>query len=437
MKLTDREIKLIKGNGKNQFKLDGNGLYLRVYPSGKKEWRYRYLFNGKQKWFFLGIYPAMTLAEARLKAHQEKANRRNHQDPYDVRAKKLEVSANEQKAKEDEKARLNARTTTNELYKRWFSLNIYKRKDGGLEVKRSFEKDVLPVIGLIPAEEVSKSDIAKIIDACLERGSDRMAKVIFSLLRQLFRFAESKDIVKINPTASLSKGDIGKKSRERERYLEDSEIIELKKKLPDAGLPKASELAIWIQMATGCRIGELVKAKWSDIDLNEKTWTIVPENSKNGKAMKVYLSDFTLSSIKKLKQIQPKSVWVYPNRSNTCHLNTKTITKQIADRQRENVAKLEGRTKNTNALALKNGRWNTHDLRRTAATLMVSLKVMPDIADRCLNHTEENKMRRIYIKHTFESEKKEAWNILGARLALLTNPKTTNLLALEDLSEEY
>ena len=421
MRLTDREIKLIKGIHKDQFLNDGNGLYLRVHPSGNKEWRYRYKTTyGKQTWLPLGIYPSLTLAQARLKAHEEKSKRINGDDPFYLKTKALEDKA---KALAKQKARL----TVVELFNRWVTLDISKRKDNGAEVIRCFEKDIIPVIGSLPAEDVTKAHIASITDTCLTRGSDRMAKVVLSLIRQMFRFAQDRDIVQIDPTATIRKNKVGKPEIERDRVLNESEIEELAKKLNATRLNESAKLAVWVALGTGCRIGELLKAQWQDVDLNAKTWVIVPENSKNGKPITVYLSDFSLAYLTKLKQIQPQSIWLYPNRENTDHLNTKTITKQIYDRQIGDENKLKNRSKDTQALVLKGGKWTPHDLRRTSATLMTALGVLPDIADRCLNHIEQNKLRRTYMQHSYTQEKKDAWDLIGKRLEILTNLNTKNL----------
>ena len=421
MRLTDREIKLIKGIHKDQFLNDGNGLYLRVHPSGNKEWRYRYKTTyGKQTWLPLGIYPSLTLAQARLKAHEEKSKRINGDDPFYLKTKALEDKA---KALAKQKARL----TVVELFNRWVTLDISKRKDNGAEVIRCFEKDIIPVIGSLPAEDVTKAHIASITDTCLTRGSDRMAKVVLSLIRQMFRFAQDRDIVQIDPTATIRKNKVGKPEIERDRVLNESEIEELAKKLNATRLNESAKLAVWVALGTGCRIGELLKAQWQDVDLNAKTWVIVPENSKNGKPITVHLSDFSLANLTKLKKIQPQSIWLYPNRENTDHLNTKTITKQIYDRQIGDENKLKNRSKDTQALVLKGGKWTPHDLRRTSATLMTALGVLPDIADRCLNHIEQNKLRRTYMQHSYTQEKKDAWDLIGKRLEILTNLNTKNL----------
>lgn len=74
-----------------------------------------------------------------------------------------------------------------------------------------------------------------------------------------------------------------------------------------------------------------------------------------------------------------------------------------------------------------------HDLRRTGASLMVALGVLPEVADKCLAHTEENKIRRIYLRHDYANEMREAWRLLGERLEMLTRTDAGNVVAVKFL----
>ncbi|MFZ5525349.1 MAG: site-specific integrase, partial [Pseudomonadota bacterium] len=96
----------------------------------------------------------------------------------------------------------------------------------------------------------------------------------------------------------------------------------------------------------------------------------------------------------------------------------KTVTKQVADRQRGKNP-MSGRTKLVDTLTLPGGQWRPHDLRRTGASMMAELGVLSDVVERCLNHAEENKMKRIYQRATYEAQMQEAWRMLGQRLELL------------------
>ena len=100
------------------------------------------------------------------------------------------------------------------------------------------------------------------------------------------------------------------------------------------------------------------------------------------------------------------------------HTNTQTITKSVSDRQRDGKDILKGRTVQfADALILQGGQWRPHDLRRTSATLMAELGVLPDVIERCLNHTEAVKVRRIYQRHDYMDDRKRAFEILGQKLA--------------------
>ena len=85
---------------------------------------------------------------------------------------------------------------------------------------------------------------------------------------------------------------------------------------------------------------------------------------------------------------------------------------------------MANRTKQTGALKLPGGQWRPHDLRRTGASLMAEMNVSPEVIERCLNHIEENKMKRIYQRATYESQMRDAWNIWGERLTQLDRSRS-------------
>ncbi|MCX7067680.1 MAG: site-specific integrase [Methylococcales bacterium] len=186
---------------------------------------------------------------------------------------------------------------------------------------------------------------------------------------------------------------------------------------------KSTECAIWIALSTLCRIGELSKARFSDIDFELKTWKIPEANSKNGKAHTIYLSDFALEQF---KLIAKSETWVFANRDNSTHVCEKSITKQVGGRQTTTI--LSNRAKDSEALILTGGKWTPHDLRRTGATMMGNLLIQPDVIEKCLNHTEENKVKRIYQRQELKAEQAEAWRVLGERLSLLVTMDSSNVV---------
>lgn len=391
------------------------------------DWRYR--INKKVKQIPVGTWPKQSLAAIRSERDKLRLEVDGGADPAERRkAERLKIKVDQLEETEKQRKRLDeiafqkTKLTVQGLFELWAEVDLVRRVDGGKEVRRMFKKDVLPLLGTITAEDIKKGHITQVTDPLLARGVNRMAKVIFSLMRQMFRFAVDRDIVEADPTASIRKVKIGGKDVERDRVLSKDEIQQLAKQVPKAHLVVTTEAAIWIVLSTCCRIGELLSARWEHVDLDRGTWWIPPEASKNKKAHTVNLSDFSKAQFARVKKISGTSTWCYPNRTDKDSVSDKTVTKQVGDRQRQGKPSISRRAKAkyADALTLPGGHWTPHDLRRTGATLMVSLGVLPEVADRCLNHVEENKVKRIYQRHSYAAEMRVAWDRLGKHLAKLT-----------------
>lgn len=321
--------------------------------------------------------------------------------------------------------------TVNSLFKLWERLTLCNWKDKGKETRRMFEKDVLPAIGTMPAEDVRKIHITSIINTMLTRGVKRIPKLVVSNLTMMFMFAEEQGIVDAVPTSTIKKSKIGGKDIVRDRTLKEAEIRELASKMPNANLLKTSECAMWIMLSTCCRIGEICQAQWKHLDLEANTWRIPAENSKNGKPHTIYLSDFAVAQFNKLVALKQSDVWIYPNRENTSYVCKKSMAKQVGDRQLSDDRKrMSRRSKHSAALKLEGGKWVPHDLRRTGATTMGDLGINSDVIEKCLNHTEQNKMKRTYQHQTLVPEQKQAWKLLGERLEILTSKDAGNVITI-------
>lgn len=417
-KLTDRQLQLIKTAKDDLFLNDGGGLYFRVRPSGSKSWLYRYKTGTKTHWFDLGDYPTLTLAESRALAARLTADRRSGIDPVERRQREEEARRTAEAAAKTEAARRAARLTVRQLFERWERLELSGRKDGGGEVRRCFEKDVFLVIGEVAAVDVTRTLVAQILDAIVERGARIVARRMLSDIRQMYGFAIARGLVEHDPTSHMKRDDFGKKV-ERDRILSESEIKELQAKLPVARLLRTTELAIQLMLSTCCRVGELSQARWEHVDLGHGTWRIPPANAKNGKEHLIHLSDFAKRQFEWLHEITGHGDWCYPAEHRDGPVCLKSISKQIRDRQR--ITALMNRSKATGVLLLTGGEWTPHDLRRTGATLMGNLGVRPDVIERCLNHVEPNRLVRTYQRQRLEEEQREAWRLLGQRLAILTS----------------
>lgn len=439
-KLTVKQLEALNTVNKGQRISDGSGLYgvVRANETGTSVlFRWRYRFDGKLKDFNCGTWPAKSLSEVRDARRLAEDSVKQGRDPMaDRQADRLKKQADQAEAIACQESRLAeveaqaARMTVKQLFERWERRGLNGRKDKGAEVRRSFEKDILPGLGDIAAEDVKRGMIADCLDDVVERGAPVIARNLLGDLRQMFGFAIKRNYVENDPTSHLKRDDFGKKV-ERDRVLDDDEIKMLVKKLADADLQEASIAACWIMLSTCCRVGEISQARWEHINLDAGTWWKPSGITKGAKEHTVYLSEFAKAHFLTLQRLVMESAakegvkpspWVLPaSRQGAGHVCLKSLAKQIGDRQRGDKEPMKNRAKMTQALELPKGKWTPHDLRRTGATLMGKLGVRPDVIEKCLSHVEQNRLVRIYQRQTLQAEQAEAWRLLGDRLELLTS----------------
>lgn len=435
MALSDREVRNLKPEKKTSYS-DGGGLYLEVTPAkGLKRWWLRYFMNGKDRKIPLGYYPVMSLSDARLEAAMTKGMVRNTDDPRDPleerERKRLEKLAKaeadarqaeiERLKTESEEAYLKSRLTFQGLYERWLKAVIRHHKDKGVEMERCFGKDVLPFIGHLYAEDVTRQQISLLLTNITERGSKVMAGRTLTNIRQCFGYGIGIGLIEHDPTSHLKKSAFAGKAKMRDRVLSDDELNHLLQvALNESKLALKGKASIKVMLSTAVRVGELLKAKYEHIDLTGRKWIIPAENAKNGKEHLVHLSDYAVQAFEELFQVADHDIWLFTDRSRTKHICVKTLTKQISDRQ--TTSPLSNRASDTTSLMLSGGKWTPHDLRRTAATLMGGLKIPPYVIEKCLNHTEENRMIQTYQHAPLYEERQQAFEALGRKLSILSDP---------------
>jgi integrase len=461
-KLTQRTLEAIRPDQTGTTIRDEGGLFGRVRAKADGavtvSFYYRYRFDGKLKDFSCGTWPGDSLSAIRSARDGARSKVADGIDP----AADKKVARHEQKESvaaklaEIEAARTKA-LTVNDLYDAWI-VNGVRRKDGNAELKRLFTTHVLPAVGRVAVRALTEDDVRDALRSLVERGIDRTAVVVYRSLRQTFAWAQLRqpwralmvngnplDLIEIEKVVSPDY-DMDNQST---RVLSPEEIAELRDLLQRAEddfanatnkrrarrpLEKATQRAIWIMLSTLCRVGELSMARWKDVDLATGEWFIPKANTKGSLAdFQIYLSPFALVQFQALHAITGHSDWCFPSNEGESHIDTKSITKQIGDRQaRFKKAKDGGPRKamknrrNDDTLVLaggKNGRWTPHDLRRTGATMMQALGVPLDTIDRCQNHVlGGSKVRRHYLHHDYADEKREAWRLLGARLSEILQP---------------
>ena len=476
MALTMLELKALNAADHGRRLTDGGSLKGKVYVARdgavSVQFRFAYKFGGKSREVLVGTWPKADITSIRKDRDALRVKVQSGIDPVaqsqlvreqlqsvreteqlrlaaEREAELLKIEADRQEAVHQQQLRLQAlaektaRMTVRSLFDQWQRLELVQRADKGSEALRSFERDVFPLIGNVAAADVSKAHIQEIVDTIKSRATPtqnmvRTAKKTLADIRQMFGFALDRDYVDADPTARVKKARIGA-DVERDRVLSEAELILLFQKLPHAGLALTSQLALLTQLATAARIGEVLAARWEQVDFERRNLTL-PE-TKNGKRHEIWLSDFALLQLKSLHESTGLTPWLFPATQTkkdqpdfADHVCVKTVTKQVGDRQRPGDVPMSGRSKDVDALVLPGGKWTPHDLRRTAATTMAELGTLPDVVEKCLNHTEVGKVKRIYQRAQYEGPMREAWKLLGSRLALLqdmAHGRVTNVVPLQ------
>ena len=414
------------------------GLQLRVNPSGKKAWALRYNVGSGENLVKnrlpLGLFPEVTVTEARKAGQQAKSDIARGADPVGERKAETDRRAEEIEAKAREDA---LRVTVCDFFDRWMKSDKPKgRKDGGKELRRQFEKDVLPIIGDKEMNDITRADILHVTDTILSRGVNRIAQSTFSDMKQMFAFAVDRLVISENPAATISKKSIGKTTKPRDRVLSPREIRELDQALHASSLNRVTHIIYMLQISMTCRINELCQAAWSELNWSKRTWTIPEARSKSGRSIEVNLAAYSISLFRELQSLTGHTPWCYPGRDETKPINRKAATNHARDRQLP-VGKepTNGRTVQTQSLLVGGEQWKTHDLRRSGSTLMQQLGISTEVSERCLNHAEGNKVKATYHHYDYEKEMRRAWYLLSEALSVITGPDGEAFI--KELDEDY
>jgi integrase len=424
-RLTDLALRRVKPGPAATYLSDGGGLYARVLPAngiGRPTIRFEFQFKigGKTSAISCGNYPETSLAAAR---DRRNAARKRVAQGIDPREHARQVKAATLAAERDRAAASQAASlerTVETLFTDWRRRYLATaRKDGGAEIERAFRLDVFPAIGPVKAREVTRRQVAELLDAVVDRGARRTANMTLTSLRQMFRWALARDIVPADPTVGLTKRLVGGEEKPCERALSFDEVALLLEKLPRAGLAAEIQAAVKFILATGCRAGELTNATWAEIEPGG--WRIPAANSKNGEEHFIHLSDFALAQLAVLRE-RRRGAWLLAGRREDAPYDPRSLSKMLRDRLR--ATPLKNRTaKHAGTLALPGGEWSPHDLRRTMASRMGDLGILPHVIERCLGHRPPNKIVATYQRQEYLAERTEAFCLWGARLALLADPQ--------------
>jgi len=377
MALTDTQIRQSKPKPK-PFKLsDGGGLYIQIQPKGAKYWRLAYRYAEKQKTLALGIYPEISLADARKKRADAKSYLAKGIDPSNLMSKKVRKRTEEQNL---ENSFESIAREWHEQQKGGWSKNHWER------VLVSLEKEAFPDIGVFPIKDITAPHVLAVIRKVEKRGALEVAARLLQRCSAVFRYAIQTGRAENNPTSDLQ-GALKTKKVEHRAALTRSDLPLFFERLEIYDGHKITRLALKLVILTFVRTGELRGATWSEFDLDNAEWRVPAERMKMRAEHIVPLSDQAIQILNELKELTGKHDLVFPSRQ--------TWKKPMSE--------------NTMLYAMYrmgyHGTATVHGFRATASTILNESGFKPDVIERQLAHVEKNKVRAAYHRSEYLEER--------------------------------
>lgn len=305
MKLTDAGIKGLKPLEKQKDYSDGGGLNLRVKANGTKQWLYRYRrpHTGLSNSISLGLYPQVSLKQARSERQALRDQLDKGIDPSQDRQEKRLMQG------------ISAANSFEVVARQWFDIWKHNKAETTIQKAiRRMEADLFPHLGSKPINDITAQLVFMVIRKIEARGALDIAEREYQRCGQIFKYAFMNGLCEKNPLAGITPSDFLKpRTRTNQARVEAKELPELLRKMDAYQGSELTRLAMQLMAHVFVRTNELIKAKWSEIDLDAKEWRLPAERMKIRKPHIVGLSTQAVAILTRLKEITGGREFVFPS----------------------------------------------------------------------------------------------------------------------------
>lgn len=380
--LTEMQVRNAKASDRTRKLFDGGGLYLEVRPAGSKYWRIKFRVGGKEKSLSFGVYPEVSLAEARKRRSAAREQLRDGMDPSQARKR------------EKREAKLAADNSFQAIAAQWLDKMAGEWKSSHLQrVTESFNRDVFQAIGSTPIANVGFGEIRDIIRSIEKRDALDIAGRVKQRIAAVFRFAMEEELVAANPARELKVTLRGRRVTHR-HAISREELPAFLAKMQDFPGGTETLLATRLLMLTFVRTGELREAKWSEVEFDTATWRIPAERMKMGQPHIVPLSTQAVEAFRQIHEITGHGELIF----------------RSPNKPRQAISE------NAVLFALYRmgyrGKMTGHGFRALASTTLNEMGWSPDVIERQLAHVEGNQVRAAYNRAQYLDERRrmmQAW----------------------------
>lgn len=383
MKLSHIQCKNAKAGAKPRKLADGDGMFLLVMPSGQKYWRLKYRFLGKEKLLALGVFPEISIQEAREKRATARKLILAGKDPLEER----KLAKLEQQAAYENNFENVAREWHKQRYHTW-------KPEHAARILTRLETDVFPVIGTRPIAAVKPLEVLEAVRGVESRGAHELAHRTMQTCSQVFRYAVATARAERDVTGDL-RGALIPVSSKNYAHLAEGELPTFLKKLErydtQYGGQPLTKLAFKLLVLTFVRSGEVRGAKWTEFDFDKAEWRVPAERMKMKEAHIVPLSTQSVAVIAEIKGLTGESYggFVFPNRQSPREIMSENTFLRVLK-----------------VLGYK-GRATAHGFRSTASTILNENGFRPDVIERQLAHCERDQVRAAYNYAQYLPERRE------------------------------
>lgn len=320
MKLNARTVDTSKAKDKAYKLSDGGGLYLLVNTNGSRYWRLKYRVAGKEKLLALGVYPDVSLADARAKRDEAKRTLAAGGDPGEVK-------------QTEKQAKILAVSNSFEaLAIEWHEHKRPNWSQGyASDILEYLQKDVFPFIGKRAIAEIKAAEMLLVLRKMEQRGVLDKLKKTRQACRQIFTYAVITGRAEHNPVTDLA-GALKAPKQKHFPHLLTEQIGGFLRALSEYTGSKVTQNATRLLMLTGTRTIELRAAEWAEFDLEKGIWQIPAERMKMRRPHVVPLSIQAKSLLEEIHQLTGRGRYVFPGRNDAGKTMSEASINQVIKR---------------------------------------------------------------------------------------------------------
>ncbi|OCG68599.1 integrase [Gilliamella sp. Nev5-1] len=378
--LTDTQIKALKATSKDKKYFDGGGLFLLVKSTGAKLWRFKYKkpISHKETLLSFGKYPETSLQQARKQRDEARELIKQGIDPQHY------------KAEQEQRKQEACNNTFYAMAERWLKF----KTEQGLEEQtlkkawRSLENHVFPYIKDIPINQVTAIKAINALQPLNNNNKYETVKRVCRRINEIMYYAVNMGIIDNNPLAKIT--DVFNSPKVKNQpTIPPTELPQFMQALAMAKIELQTRCVIEWQLLTLTRPSEAVGAKWEEINLDKKLWSIPAERMKMDRPHNIPLSPQAIKILEIMKSINHKSEFVFPTARPPYNKPMSSQTANMAIKRMGYKDKLVA-----------------HGLRALASTALNEQGFNYDVIESALSHVDKNAVRRAYNKAEYERQKR-------------------------------